>query len=46
MGVGDTVIDNYSAGGVVGSIDEKTGIVRDDGEDAIGRRYEMHQLQK
>lgn len=46
MGVGDTVIDNYSAGGVVGSIDEKTGIVRDDGEDAIGRRYEMHPTSK
>lgn len=42
MGVGDTVIDNYSAGGIVGAIDEKAGIVLDDAEDAIGKRYKVH----
>lgn len=46
IGKGNTIIDNYSAGGLVASIDIDTGIVVDDAEDAVGRRYPMHPVSK
>ena len=45
-GRGNTVIDNYSAGGIVGSIDIDTGIIIDDAEDAVGKRYSFHPTSK
>ncbi|MDO4470453.1 MAG: sugar-transfer associated ATP-grasp domain-containing protein [Bacillota bacterium] len=46
MGKGNTIIDNYSAGGLVASIDIDTGIIVDAAEDAAGRRYPMHPVSK
>ena len=46
MGNGNTVIDNYSAGGLVGSINLETGRVIDDAEDAAGKRYSVHPISK
>lgn len=46
MGNGNAVIDNYSAGGLVGAIDMKTGIIIDDAEDCVGRRYAYHPISK
>ena len=46
MGNGDVVVDNYSAGGLAGALDIKTGIVIDDAEDYVGRRYTYHPVSK
>ena len=46
IGNGTTVVDNYSAGGLVGSINTDTGCVIDDAEDVIGRHYAMHPQSK
>lgn len=46
IGKGNTIIDNYSAGGLVGAIDVNTGIVMEDAEDAIGKRYSMYPISK
>lgn len=37
-------VDNYSAGGVVGSIDIKTGTVRAAGENYVGKRFDVHPI--
>lgn len=46
MGNGTAVIDNYSAGGLVGSINTDTGCVIAEAEDFVGRRYAIHPLSK
>lgn len=46
IGKGNTIIDNYSAGGLVGAIDLKTGVLINDAEDAIGKRYSVHPVSK
>lgn len=42
MGNGGSYIDNYSAGGIVGSVDVHTGLVIAAGEDMYGKRYAYH----
>lgn len=42
VGVGDSVIDNASAGGIVAAIDLETGIIIGDGADKAGNRYRAH----
>lgn len=42
MGNGTAIVDNYSAGGIVGALDLTTGQIIDDGEDAMGKRYVEH----
>lgn len=42
MGVGDSVVDNYSAGGLVGSVDLKTGRVVDQAENMYGEHFDRH----
>lgn len=42
MGNGFSIVDNYSAGGLVGAVDLKSGRILDDGEDSTGRRYRDH----
>jgi len=42
VGRDGAVVDNYSAGGIVCSIDSATGRVIDRGEDMFGKRYESH----
>lgn len=42
MGNGTKIVDNYSAGGLVGAINMETGVIIDDAEDARGRRYRNH----
>ena len=42
IGRKNVVIDNYSAGGIVCSIDINTGKTIDLGEDMFGKRYEKH----
>lgn len=42
MGRKNAIVDNYSAGGVVGSINVDTGTIIDLGEDMYGNRYEKH----
>lgn len=42
MGNGTSVVDNYSAGGLVGAIDLVTGRIVASAEDATGKRYEAH----
>lgn len=42
VGVGDSVIDNVSAGGIVAAIDLDTGTIIDDSEDKAGHKYEVH----
>ena len=41
-GAGDSVIDNASAGGIVGFVDIETGVVLDDGADKKGNIYATH----
>ncbi len=42
MGRKGSIVDNYSAGGVVCSLDLETGKVIDRGEDMYGNRYDAH----
>lgn len=42
MGNGTSVVDNYSAGGLVGAVDLATGRIIADAEDANGKRYAVH----
>lgn len=42
MGRTGSIVDNYSAGGVVCSLDLETGKVLDRGEDMYGNRYDAH----
>lgn len=42
MGNGGSVIDNYSAGGVVAPVDVNTGLVTAAAEDIYGARYSYH----
>lgn len=42
IGVGDSVIDNASAGGIVAAIDLETGNIIGDGADKAGNRYKAH----
>lgn len=42
MGNGTQIIDNYSAGGIVGALDLETGKVIADGENAYGKRFTYH----
>ena len=42
MGSGTSIVDNFTAGGVVGAIDITTGIIIADGEDKKGDRYKEH----
>ena len=42
VGVGNSVIDNASAGGIVAAIDLETGIIIGDGADKAGNRYRAH----
>lgn len=44
MGRGPTVVDNYSAGGLVGALDLNRGVVIDNAEDAAGNRYSIHPI--
>lgn len=41
-GVGNSVVDNFCAGGIVYSIDNNTGIVESKGMDGFGNRYIFH----
>ena len=42
VGIGDSVVDNASAGGIVAAIDLDTGTIISDGEDKAGHKYEVH----
>lgn len=42
VGVGNSIVDNFCAGGVVYSIDNGTGIVESKGMDGFGNRYIFH----
>ena len=42
VGVGDKIVDNASAGGIVAAIDLETGVIIDDGADKVGKRYKVH----
>lgn len=42
MGVGDHVVDNGSAGGILAPIDIKTGVIVGDGRDKEGKTYACH----
>ena len=42
VGVGDSIVDNASAGGIVAAIDLETGIIIWDGEDKAGNKYQVH----
>ena len=42
MGVGDSVVDNYSSGGIIAPIDVKTGAVIVEGVDKYGNHYFEH----
>lgn len=42
VGVGDNIVDNASAGGIVAAIDLETGIIIGDGADKAGNRYKAH----
>lgn len=42
MGVGEQVVDNGSAGGILAPIDLNTGVILDDGKDKEGHRYVRH----
>lgn len=42
VGVGDNIVDNASAGGIVAAIDLETGTIIGDGADKAGKRYKAH----
>lgn len=42
VGVGENVVDNASAGGIVAAINLETGAIIGDGADKAGKRYEVH----
>lgn len=42
VGVGDSVVDNASNGGIVAAIDLQTGIIIGNGVDKAGNNYEVH----
>lgn len=42
VGVGDSIVDNASAGGIVAAIDLDTGTIIGDGEDKVGNKYPVH----
>lgn len=42
VGVGDSVVDNASAGGIVAAVDLETGTIMGDGEDKAGNKYRIH----
>lgn len=42
MGSGTSIVDNFTAGGVVGAIDIATGRIIAEGEDKKGDRYKEH----
>lgn len=42
VGVGDSIIDNASAGGIVACVDIETGVVCGDGADKLGNTYVVH----
>ena len=42
LGIGDSIIDNASAGGIVAFVDVETGIVYGDGADKHGNNYAVH----
>lgn len=42
MGSGESLVDNYSAGGYVGAIDINTGRIIAAGQDNTGKRFEKH----
>lgn len=42
VGVGDSIVDNASAGGIVAAIDLETGVIVGDGADKAGKRYKAH----
>ena len=42
MGVGDHVVDNGSAGGILAPVDSKTGVIVGDGRDKEGKAYACH----
>ena len=46
MGNGTSVVDNYSAGGMVGALDVKTGKVIAKAENAAGKRFTYHPYSK
>lgn len=46
MGNGTSVVDNYSAGGMVGALDVKTGKVIAKAENATGKRFTYHPYSK
>lgn len=41
-GVGDSLVDNFCAGGIVYSVDDETGIIDSRGLDEFGNRYIYH----
>ena len=42
VGVGDSVVDNVSAGGIFAPIDIDTGVIFDDGADRLGHIFKSH----
>ena len=42
VGVGESIIDNASAGGIVACVDIETGLVCGDGADKLGNTYVVH----
>ena len=41
-GIGDSIIDNASAGGIVAFVEIETGIIHGDGVDKLGNTYALH----
>lgn len=42
IGIGNSIVDNASAGGIVAAIDLDTGIIISDGMDKLGNKYVTH----